>query len=788
MRVVRGAAVGVALALLGALWPMGTGTAETTSAGVSEQSSGTTPSSVGRQQSSSGQLYFDVCDDADGSPIDLRRVDLTSHSTSGELTFSAESCAPWSLEDLGDGRLEWLLTTDGGPPDYAVRVAAGDGVEPVLEVVPDPESEGAAPTFTGEAEQPPAEDGYVVQGRVPTEALDGHTTFDFELRSEDAAGRRDRLPETAQGEGLVDFPNRCQAITVERSAVRTEPGRHDEAVAAARAAGLEVVTEAPETGVFSARTPPGVARFADRSTLAGLPGVAEVHRPVPVERLGPTPTAPRYPEQWALPAVRAPEAWDVRTGSGVEVAVIDDGVDAGREVLAGRVAAGHDTMFDRPLPAGTSSDRGGHGTAVAGVLGADGQAGADVAGLDWGAEIVPYRIFDAAGCGTDVEIAAALEHAAARGVGVANLSIGTTQDSAVLADAVGKAIDAGVTIVAAVGNSKEFGNRPVYPAFYDEVIGVGATTRDGERAAYSNTGNGVHVVAPGGDGSETPEGDLLVLGERDGVVPTSGTSFATPLVAGAVALHQAEAPDVAPDDLLGVVASTATDLGEPGPDDAFGHGQLDVAALLRRAHRTLESACPDGEVPSSGFTDVAGNVHRDRIDCVVWYGVARGVTETSYEPASGVTREQMATFLARLLTEAGIRLPEPTNQGFVDLTGGPHDDAIRQLAEVGVVNGTSSTRYSPSQRVRRDQMASFLVRAYEEAAGALPSPGARAFDDIDGNVHAQAIDKAAEAGFAEGVAPRSYAPHRTVRRDQMASFLGRVLDRFAVDGRLALPS
>lgn len=764
------------------------------------------------ERPSDADAYFDVCDDAGGSPVDLRRADLALQDD--QIAFFAETCQPWSPDELGDGRLEWRLTADGGQPDYAVRIVRRDGGGLGLEVVPDPESSGAEPTFTGEVTR----DGDVVGGSVPTSALGEHRDFRFELRSEDAQGRSDVMPHHVEAnEPLLQFPNRCQAMTVGRYAVTTEPDRYQEATAAARGLGLEVGTEAPGAGVFSVRTPPEPLSTPDlpegdldvlgggldllgqdslntatppesvRAALEALAGVEHVERPALVEQFE-TPTAPRYPDQWALPAVGAPEAWETRTGSDLPVAVIDDGIDASRAVLQGRVAAGHDTRFDRPLEAGETSDRGGHGTAVAGVLAADGGAGVDLAGLDWSAELVPYRIFDAAGCGTDVEIAAALDRAAERGVAVANLSIGTTQDTHALRTATEHAEAEGMSVVAAAGNGKQTGNQAVYPAAYDSVIGVGAVTRGNELADYSNTGTSVHVVAPGGDGSETVEGDILVLGERGEMVPTSGTSFATPLVAGAAALARAEAEDPTPQAVARLLATSATDLGEPGQDDDFGHGLLDVGTLLTRTRRVLPTACPAGEVPSSGFNDLAGNVHRDRIDCVVWHEIALGVTNTRYDPEVAVTRDQMATFLARALAAAGHPLPQPTGQGFQDLTGGPHDAAINQLAELGVVNGTTSTTYSPRQVVRRDQMASFLVRAYEEASISLAQPSVRSFDDIIGNVHADNIDKAAEAGFAQGIGDDRYAPERAVRRDQMATFIARVLDRFATEGRVTLPS
>lgn len=194
-------------------------------------------------------------------------------------------------------------------------------------------------------------------------------------------------------------------------------------------------------------------------------------------------------------------------------------------------------------------------------------------------------------------------------------------------------------------------------------------------------------------------------------------------------------------------------------------------------------ACPDG-VPRAGFPDAVGNAHEANIDCVSWYEIARGTLPGAYTPARPVRRDQMASFVARTLETAGVTMPTAGDQGFTDIDGNTHSDRINQLAELGIVAGTSASTYSPAQPVRRDQMASFLVRAYEHIHGepldAPPSP----FTDTDGNHHATNIDKASAAGFARGTTATTYSPAQPVRRDQMASFLARVLDRGADDGHV----
>lgn len=187
------------------------------------------------------------------------------------------------------------------------------------------------------------------------------------------------------------------------------------------------------------------------------------------------------------------------------------------------------------------------------------------------------------------------------------------------------------------------------------------------------------------------------------------------------------------------------------------------------------SPCPEGEVPPSGFADVAGNFHEESIACVVWHGIARGISSTEYAPARGVRRDQMAAFLVRTIAAAGVDLGAPTDQGFTDIGGNTHAGAINQLAAFDVVLGTTATTYSPAGVVRRDQMASFVVRAAElvgqEALDAEPT----AFTDIAGSVHEDNIAKMVTNGLARGTTATTYSPRNDVRRDQMASFLTNTL-------------
>ncbi len=193
------------------------------------------------------------------------------------------------------------------------------------------------------------------------------------------------------------------------------------------------------------------------------------------------------------------------------------------------------------------------------------------------------------------------------------------------------------------------------------------------------------------------------------------------------------------------------------------------------ATRSTETVCPTPSVPAPSFADVAGNAHRPAIACVAWRQVAQGTTTTTYSPSRLVTRGQMATFIARTITASGGTLPARPRADFGDIAGDPHAHAIRQLADAGIARGSGGD-YHPSRPVTRAQMATFIANAALHRTGtALPAARAAYFDDVRGDPHEANIGRVAEAGITSGTGQRRYAPGAHVRRDQMASFVTRLL-------------
>lgn len=187
-----------------------------------------------------------------------------------------------------------------------------------------------------------------------------------------------------------------------------------------------------------------------------------------------------------------------------------------------------------------------------------------------------------------------------------------------------------------------------------------------------------------------------------------------------------------------------------------------------------------GSVPS--FSDARGNFHAEAIACLEAYGLAFGAQDGQFRPRQDVSRDQMASFLQRLLTAAGVELPAAPPDAFPDDDGSVHELAINQLAAIGVIEGKADGRYAPRDPVTRAQMASLLIRATELVIGeSLPTP-ASPFTDI-GPPHLAAIDAAYAAGITQGKTATTFDPQSSLLRDQMASLLVRTLQVLADAGR-----
>lgn len=291
---------------------------------------------------------------------------------------------------------------------------------------------------------------------------------------------------------------------------------------------------------------------------------------------------------WGLAYLRVTEAHQHSRGDGVVVAVIDTGVDGGHPALRGRVLPGIDLV-----PGGTGDGRAdlvGHGTGIAGLIAgqpasqpprkAATTSGAEEwrewTGVAPGSSILPIRVQTRTHVGGPDEYAKGFDFAVARGAKVICVASGHAESAAERA-AVARAIAAGVVVVAAAGNWPAAVATP-FPGAYDGVLTVGAIDRDGSHADVSVQDRHVVIVAPG-----VKVGTLAPGGGR---TTMSGTSPATAIVAGAVALVRAARPELGGMAAARRLTATAVDAGAPGRDDRFGYGVLNLVGALSEERST----------------------------------------------------------------------------------------------------------------------------------------------------------------------------------------------------------
>lgn len=274
---------------------------------------------------------------------------------------------------------------------------------------------------------------------------------------------------------------------------------------------------------------------------------------------------------WGIDVIGVPAAWESGlTGEGTKIAVVDTGIAPHEDLnIAGGVSC---TLY-------TSSyfDDNGHGTHVAGIIGAqDNQLG--TVGVAPQASLYSVKVIDAGGAGTLSDLIAGIDWSIINDMDIINLSIGTPDDSPALRQIVDEAYSQGLTLVAAAGNDGTvFGNTDTvkYPANYDSVIAVGAIDKGINRADWSACGSQLEITAPG---------EAIISTYLNNTYATlSGTSMAAPYVAGIMALLIEAHPDYSNAELRAALDTEVIDLGIAGRDTWYGYGLVQSPVLLTHA-------------------------------------------------------------------------------------------------------------------------------------------------------------------------------------------------------------
>ncbi len=307
------------------------------------------------------------------------------------------------------------------------------------------------------------------------------------------------------------------------------------------------------------------------------------------------PAEPFEGRPWSLKPVILEQLWEKTRGAGVDVAVIDSGVNDTHPQLKDAVDDGLGKSYlkgEKPkdksvtppdYSADGTTDVAGHGTRVAGIIAARPSDGTGFVGLAPEATIIPIQQNDNVITGTAGTLADAIDYAVKVDAEVINISQDTSEPlkpGTSLHTAVQNAIDAGVVVVASAGNDGLGGNvKTTYPASYDGVIAVAASDRNNERAAFSQSGEFVDIAAPGVDMVSTVPGG--------GHCADNGTSFSAPYVAGVAALLVAEHPEWEPRHIAAQLKQTA-ERSIPGADRHVGWGVVDPVRALTEDDRKIE--------------------------------------------------------------------------------------------------------------------------------------------------------------------------------------------------------
>ena len=271
------------------------------------------------------------------------------------------------------------------------------------------------------------------------------------------------------------------------------------------------------------------------------------------------------------------------------MAVLDTGVQFDHPDLAGRLLAGHDFVNGD----GDASDDNGHGTWVSGIIAANPNDGYGMAGISWNDWILPVKIMGREGTGSTSNLTAGIIWAADNGATIINMSVGGFPYSQYVQDAINYAWSKGAVLIGAAGNNRREEN--FYPASFANVVSVSATQADDEFANWSSYGSKVDVSAPGASILTTncyacTYGGHDTWGQHTKI---SGTSFATPNVAGVVALIRGRFPAEGPAQIVNRLLASVDDQGYPGFDNRYGLGRVNAARALGGGSPTPRTSTGD---------------------------------------------------------------------------------------------------------------------------------------------------------------------------------------------------
>ncbi|MCL2842603.1 MAG: S8 family serine peptidase [Oscillospiraceae bacterium] len=512
-----------------------------------------------------------------------------------------------------------------------------------------------------------------------------------------------------------------------------------------------------------------------------------------------TPNDPRLGEQWAIDKIDLPRAWDITTGcSSIIVGVIDTGINGSHEDLRNRVNAQLSRDFSGANTNGLV-DSNGHGTHVAGIIGAEGNNGIGIAGANWDVQLVSLRALEASVWGPlgRAPVVMAVNHARVNNIPILNasLEIGTNDtENQAIRDAV--AVYSGLFIQAAGNGWSNTNNNPKFFGF-PNVIVVGSTDINDNRSNFSDVGStSTHIFAPGTN---------ILSTHRDGYIAMDGTSMAAPYVAGVAALAMSANPDLSPQQKRAIILSTV-DTFPALEDISCTGGRLNAYRAVRFALDFPFTLTPSGrhtfpaanvgygaQTPHSVTVFNTGNRPTGNLTVALSGTNASSFTlnRTSI-PSLAIGATQNFTVVPRTGLASGIhrttvtvsdgnRLTQSFQVGFnvlptfIDVPPSHWAHGyISLVAGDGIMLGTGYGNFSPNININRASFAVLLGRMHEVIRGdTIPRNISHNFTDLTRDWYRNYVAWASARGIIEGVGNNRFDPYGNITREQLATMLFR---------------
>ena len=493
----------------------------------------------------------------------------------------------------------------------------------------------------------------------------------------------------------------------------------------------------------------------------------------PVQQYEVAATQEVVPPQFTLIQTK-PEQTSPYTGKGVKIGVVDSGIDVNHselDVKGGVCALGNRCPKDVPY-----RDDLGHGTHVAGIIAAK-KNGAGIIGVAPESELYSIKVINSDNTGTTTQIITGIEWAIKNKMDILNMSITTRRNDPALELVLNKAYENGMILVGAAGNEGygDIQNSVMYPAKYASVIAVGAINDKQEKLYESSIGPEVELAAPGKLIKSTyPRVLDLDDGERDGYTLLSGTSMASPHVAGVAALLKERFPDKTNYEIRGLLTNTAKDLGKPGKDVEFGYGlvqyvdelqALPIVSYLEDKGKILVELSNVEQTKDRKLT--FGNETIKEISPGKWelYKMSGDYQAELQFTVGGKTKKFPLTIL--------VQEPSYVDMG-VERWYSKH---IAYLAHHHFIFGYTDNTFKPDKRITRAEAVALLGRARDLDGLKRKTK----FPDVSPNMFASGyIQSAFEAGIVKGGTDGQFRPDDIVTRGEMAILLQKAF-KFPVD-------